>query len=52
MFVRDMPRLSVDIDLTYLPIEPRGLSFVAGYGQDMMLGNLCNQLEASFKNMS
>ncbi|MCI0507107.1 MAG: nucleotidyl transferase AbiEii/AbiGii toxin family protein [Gammaproteobacteria bacterium] len=23
MFVRDMPRLSVDIDLTYLPIEPR-----------------------------
>lgn len=25
-FVRDMPRLSVDIDLTYLPIEPRELS--------------------------
>ena len=23
-FVRDMPRLSVDIDLTYLPVEPRG----------------------------
>lgn len=23
MFVRNMPRLSVDIDLTYLPIEPR-----------------------------
>ena len=23
LFVRDMPRLSVDIDLTYLPIEPR-----------------------------
>ena len=22
LFVRDMPRLSVDIDLTYLPIEP------------------------------
>lgn len=22
-FVRDMPRLSVDIDLTYLPVEPR-----------------------------
>ena len=22
-FFRDMPRLSVDIDLTYLPIEPR-----------------------------
>ena len=23
LFVRDMPRLSVDIDLVYLPIEPR-----------------------------
>ena len=23
LFHRDMPRLSVDIDLTYLPIEPR-----------------------------
>jgi predicted nucleotidyltransferase component of viral defense system len=23
LFIRDMPRLSVDIDLTYLPIEPR-----------------------------
>jgi len=22
-FVRDLPRLSVDIDLTYLPIQPR-----------------------------
>jgi len=26
LFVRDMPRLSVDIDLTYLPIEPRDRS--------------------------
>ena len=26
MFVRDMPRLSVDIDLMYLPIEERSLS--------------------------
>jgi hypothetical protein len=26
LFVRDMPRLSIDIDLTYLPIEPRGSS--------------------------
>jgi len=24
LYVRDMPRLSVDIDLTYLPLEPRG----------------------------
>jgi predicted nucleotidyltransferase component of viral defense system len=27
LFVRDMPRLSVDIDLTYLPIEDRNTSF-------------------------
>jgi len=26
LFIRDMPRLSVDIDLTYLPIEPREAS--------------------------
>ncbi|MBK8575900.1 MAG: nucleotidyl transferase AbiEii/AbiGii toxin family protein [Elusimicrobia bacterium] len=26
LFVRDMPRLSVDIDLTYFPIEPREVS--------------------------
>lgn len=26
LFLRDMPRLSVDIDLTYLPIEPRDVS--------------------------
>lgn len=27
-FVRDMPRLSVDIDLTYLPIEPRNITLI------------------------
>ena len=26
LFVRDMPRLSVDIDLTYVPIAPRNES--------------------------
>lgn len=26
LFVRDMPRLSVDIDLTYVPVEPRAKS--------------------------
>src|SRR3989338_3962833 len=26
LFLRDMPRLSVDVDLTYLPIEPRDKS--------------------------
>jgi predicted nucleotidyltransferase component of viral defense system len=29
LFVRDMPRLSVDIDLTYLPVAPRAESLVA-----------------------
>src|SRR5271170_8405253 len=29
LFVRDMPRLSVDIDLTYLPVEPRAKSLSA-----------------------
>ena len=28
LFVRDMPRLSVDIDLTYVPVEPRAKSLV------------------------
>ncbi len=27
LFVRDMPRLSVDIDLTYIPIEDRVTTF-------------------------
>lgn len=26
LFVRDFPRLSVDIDLAYLPLEPRDLA--------------------------
>lgn len=29
LFVRDMPRLSVDIDLTYLPVLPRAASLAA-----------------------
>jgi predicted nucleotidyltransferase component of viral defense system len=29
LFYRDMPRLSVDIDLTYLPVQDRAESFVA-----------------------
>ena len=28
LFVRDMPRLSVDIDLTYLPIEDREVTYI------------------------
>ena len=34
LFVRDLPRLSVDIDLTYLPLEPR----------DASLANISNAL--------
>ena len=26
LFIRDMPRLSVDIDLTYLPLEARSIA--------------------------
>ena len=29
LFIRDMPRLSVDIDLTYLPVEDRAASLAA-----------------------
>ncbi len=29
LFVRDMPRLSVDVDLTYLPVQDRATSLVA-----------------------
>jgi predicted nucleotidyltransferase component of viral defense system len=29
LFIRDMPRLSVDIDLTYLPVQPRVESLAA-----------------------
>ena len=29
LFIRDMPRLSVDIDLTYVPVQPRKDSLAA-----------------------
>ena len=29
LFIRDLPRLSIDIDLTYLPVEPRRESLAA-----------------------
>ena len=41
LFVRDMPRLSVDIDLTYLPIEPR----------DQFLKNITQALEVLSANI-
>lgn len=42
LFHRDMPRLSVDIDLTYIPIEPR----------DVFLNNLNGAMEALAKEIS
>lgn len=42
LFVRDMPRLSVDIDLTYLPIEPR----------ELFLANIQKSLYRLEKNLS
>jgi predicted nucleotidyltransferase component of viral defense system len=38
LFVRDLPRLSVDIDLTYLPVQPRDQSL--------------NEIEASLKRIA
>lgn len=45
LFVRDMPRLSVDIDLTYLPIKDRETSL-----KDIneMLGRLKSNIESKF----
>lgn len=49
LFVRDLPRLSVDIDLTYLPIAPRdesiadinyALSQISGTIQDRFAGSI------------
>lgn len=31
LFVRNLPRLSVDIDLTYLPIDHRGAAFAPNF---------------------
>lgn len=42
LFVRDMPRLSVDIDLAYLPIEGRDESLG---GIDTGLGNIIGDIE-------
>lgn len=42
LFVRNMPRLSVDIDLTYIPIEDRSTSFENINGA---LGNIKRRIE-------
>lgn len=42
LFVRDMPRLSVDIDLAYLPVEDRDTSMAA---IDLSLGAIAADIE-------
>jgi hypothetical protein len=42
LFVRDMPRLSVDIDLAYLPLEDRDTSLT---GIDTALGEITADIE-------
>jgi predicted nucleotidyltransferase component of viral defense system len=46
LFIRDMPRLSVDIDLTYLPVEERDASLAA---IDAAMSRIAASLKASIK---
>jgi predicted nucleotidyltransferase component of viral defense system len=48
LFVRDMPRLSVDIDLTYLPVASREES-LGGIGKELLL--LEDELKGSIPNV-
>jgi predicted nucleotidyltransferase component of viral defense system len=43
LFLRDMPRLSVDIDLAYLPVENREISLA---GIDAALGTIIEDIES------
>jgi predicted nucleotidyltransferase component of viral defense system len=43
LFIRDMPRLSVDIDLTYLPVQPYKESLAA---IDAAMGRIAAQVKA------
>ena len=45
LFVRDLPRLSVDIDLTYLPVAGRGRSLE---GIEAALGRIAERVEGAF----
>jgi hypothetical protein len=42
LFIRDMPRLSVDIDLAYLPVKPRDESL---HEIDTSLKNIAAKIE-------
>ena len=47
LFVRDMPRLSVDIDLTYLPVTPRQESLAA---IDAAMRRIANRIRAALRD--
>jgi predicted nucleotidyltransferase component of viral defense system len=47
LFVRDMPRLSVDIDLTYLPVAPRPESLAA---IDAAMKRMSATIRTGFRN--
>lgn len=49
LFYRDMPRLSVDIDLTYLPIEDRETTLK---NIDMTLDSICDDILRNLRNVS
>lgn len=44
LFIRDMPRLSVDIDLTYVPVQPRAESLAA---IDAAFGRIIDRIKKS-----
>src|ERR1039457_4548409 len=47
LFVRDMPRLSVDIDLTYLPVEERQATLA---NVDAALRRIAERVRAAIPN--
>ncbi len=47
LFVRDMPRLSVDIDLTYLPVTPREESLAA---INAAMRRIANRIRAAMRD--
>lgn len=48
LFYQNMPRLSVDIDLTYLPLEERSTSFSE---IDKIFNNIINELKVRFPTL-
>lgn len=48
LFIREMPRLSVDIDLTYVPIEDRDMSLLK---TRTALGNIKTRVEKAVRGV-